>query len=229
MPIAASLGPSTVAYTLAVATRASLDALTRGERQEYDRLPHAERRRDWLAGRLAAKRAVAEHCRLPFDRVRLESQTGTAPSCLIADDLDRWSLLPVMVSIAHCDGVGIAAAADRGSLIGVDVERAGDIGPAEYRYFLAPGELAFARRVGATLLWVLKEAVWKALGLALSTSFASVILDFDADDVRSVSVGSKRMSARARVVRIPDRSDLVAAAVEIDAEHPSPIPRPQSV
>jgi phosphopantetheinyl transferase len=218
MPIAASLGPPTVAYTVAIATRASLAALTRGERQEYDRLPHDERRRDWLAGRLAAKRAVAEHCRLPFDRVRLESRTGAAPSCMVADDLDRWSMLPVMISIGHCDGVGIAAAADRGSLIGVDVERAGDIGPAEYRYFLAPGELAFARRVGATLLWVLKEAVWKALGLALSTSFASVTLDFEADDLRSVSVGSKRRSARARVVSVPERSELVAAAVEIDPE-----------
>lgn len=219
MPIASSLGPS-VAYTLAIATRASLDVLTHGEREEYDRLPHDERRRDWLAGRLAAKRAVAEHCLLPFDRVRLQSRPGAAPCCMVADDLDRWSLLPLTISIAHCDGVGIAAAADRDSLIGVDVERAGDVVPRDHRYFLAPRERAFVRRFGATLLWVLKEAAWKALGVALSTSFQSLQLDFDAthDDLSGVWFENTRLAARARVVDIPSRPDLVAAGLEIERD-----------
>ena len=222
MPVATSLGPSAVGYTLAIATPASLAALTQGERKEYNRLPHDERRRDWLAGRLAAKRAVAEHCRLPFDRVRLESRAGAAPCCMVADDLDRWSLLPLTISIAHCDGVGIAAVANRGSLIGVDIERAGDVAPKDHRYFLAPRERPFVRRFGATLLWVLKEAVWKALGLALSTSFLSVQLDFDAesDELSGVWVESRRLAARARVVGIPSRPDLVAAALEIERDLP---------
>ena len=221
MPITSSLGPS-VAYTLAIATRASVDVLTHGEREEYDRLPHDERRRDWLAGRLAAKRAVAEHCRLPFDRVRVQSRPDAAPCCMVAGDLDRWSLLPLTISIAHCDGVGIAAVAERGSFVGVDVERAGDVVPRDHRYFVARRERAFVRRFGATLLWVLKEAAWKALGLALSTSFQSVQLDFDAthDDLSGVWVGNTRLDARARVVDIPSRPDLVAAALEIERFSP---------
>lgn len=218
MPIATPLGQSIVRYTLALATHPSLDALTRPERDEYDRLPHDERRRDWLAGRYAAKRAVAERCRVPFDSVRLEPRAGASPRCMVADDLDRWSMLPVIVSIAHRDGVGIAAAADRGALIGVDIERVGDIAPTDHRYFIAPRECAFVARFGATLLWVLKEAVWKALNLTLSTSFASVQLDFDAesDDLQGVWFESTRLAANARVVSVPGRQDLVAAALEIE-------------
>ena len=221
MPLATPVGRTTAPYSLAVETgRVSRGVLTPSEQHEYNQLPYDARRKDWLAGRCAAKRAVAEQLGVPLDRIQLQWRVGAAPRCLVLDELDQWSLAPLSLSIGHRDGVGIAAVAEPGVLVGVDVERVGDIGPTEYRYFLAPGETAFARRVGATLLWVLKEAVWKALGLALSTSFASVTLDFDADsaDLRSVSVGDTRMSARARVVSVPDRSDLVAAAVEIIAE-----------
>ena len=141
---------------------------------------------------------------------------------MIADDLDRWSLLPVTVSIGHRDGVGIAAVADRGAMIGVDIERNGDILHDDQRYFVAPRERAFAGRFGTTLLWVLKEAVWKALGLALSTSFLSVQLDFDTDSdypaLSAVLVESTRLAASARVVTIPRRPDLIAASLEIERE-----------
>jgi phosphopantetheinyl transferase len=223
MPLASVIGRTSAPYALAIAKAGDSPVpLTLSERRECERLPHDEWRRDWLAARGAAKRAIAEWCGIPLDRIRLDSRAGAAPRCFVLDELDCWSFLPLSLSIAHRDGVGIAAVAEHGASVGVDVERGGDIGPAEYRYFLAPGETAVARRLGATLLWVLKEAVWKALGLALSTSFASVTLDFDtaSDDLRSVSVGGTRMSARARVVSVPDRSDLVAAAIEIDPEGP---------
>jgi phosphopantetheinyl transferase len=221
MPIASLPGPTTGSYTLALSTeRASLGALTRGEWLEYDQLPHDQRRRDWLAGRCAAKRAVAERCATPIERIQIESREAASPRCMVLDDVDRWTLAPLAMSIAHRDGVGVAAVADCGALIGVDVERAGDIVPEDHRYFLAPRERAFVARFGATLLWVLKEAVWKALGLALSTSFASVQLDFDeeSDELHGVWAESARFAARARVVSIPRRKDLVAAVVEIERE-----------
>jgi len=221
MPIACMLGPSTASYTLGLSTeRASLGALTRGEWLEYNRLPHDQRRRDWLAGRCAAKRAVAERCGVPIERIQIESREGASPRCMLLDDVDRWTLAPLIISIAHRDGVGIAAVADRGTLIGVDVERAGDIAPSHHRYFVAPRERAFVARFRATLLWVLKEAVWKALGLALSTSFASVQLDFDdeSDELQGVWVDNTRFAARARVVGVPRRTDLVAAVLEIERE-----------
>jgi phosphopantetheinyl transferase len=221
MPLATPVAPTTAPYTLAVATGcASRAALTPSERLEYDRLPHHARRRDWLAGRCAAKRAVAEWCGVALDRIQLESRAGASPRCFVLDELERWSFAPLSISIAHRDGVGLAAVADRETLIGVDVERAGDIAPADYRYFLAPQETALVGRFGATLLWVLKEAVWKALGLALSTSFASVLLDFDAqsDELQGVRVGGTRMVARAHTVNVPQRPELVAAVLEIEGE-----------
>ena len=41
------------------------------ERREYAEQPHNARRGDWLAGRLAAKRAIAAHCEVSKARVRL--------------------------------------------------------------------------------------------------------------------------------------------------------------
>jgi len=219
MPTACELGQSTASYTLGLSTeRASLGALTRGEWLEYDRLPHDQRRRDWLAGRCAAKRAVAERCRVPIERIQIESREGTSPRCMLLDDVDRWTLAPLTISIAHRDGVGIAAVADHDARVGVDVERAGDIAPADHRYFVAPRERAFVARFRATLLWVLKEAVWKALNLTLSTSFASVQLDFDeeSDKLQGVWVDSTRLAATAHMVRVPGRQDLVAAVLEIE-------------
>src|SRR5213595_2209693 len=117
MPTATPLHKSSAPYTLAFANSAtaSLGALTRSERREHARLPHDARRRDWLAGRCPAKRAISALCgaapSLPLDRIRLESRAGAAPRCLLRDDVERWTLAPLFLSLAHRDGVAIAAAA----------------------------------------------------------------------------------------------------------------------
>lgn len=135
--------------------------LTRAERARHDRLPSADRRRDFRAGRLAARRAVR--------RLGEEGRAG-APS----------------LSIAHRDGRGVAAAGPFGTRIGVDIERVGAVGPHEVRYFLSARErdagLAGHRapRDGdPTLLWALKEAAWKLLGPGAATPFRAVELVFD--------------------------------------------------
>ena len=118
-----------------------LGDLTQSERWEYDRLPgdNEARRLDWFAGRCAGKRAVAARCGIPVERLQLVSRARAGPRCMVLDGA-RWNHLPVSLSIAHCDGVAIAAAAEGSTRVGVDIERVGEIAPEHLRYFLAPRE-----------------------------------------------------------------------------------------
>jgi phosphopantetheinyl transferase len=191
-----------------------LGALTRSERWEYDRLPrdHEARRRDWLAGRCAGKRAVAARCGVPIERLQMTSRVDAAPRCSVLDG-DCWKQLPVSVSIAHCDGVAIAAAAASSTRVGVDIERVGEIAPEHLRYFVAPSEGC----TDASLAWVLKEAAWKALGLGPAVPFTAVQLSFDSDarTLQGVRIESTWISARADVLRFSRQRPLVAAVLEI--------------
>lgn len=198
----------------------SLHTLTPRERHEHDRLPHEPRRRDWLAGRVAAKRAVAGFlgASLPLHHIDLEPQAAAAPRCLVRDDVERWTLAPLVVSIAHSDGLAIAVATN--ARIGVDVECTGRIESTEVRYFLAPSELAHARHLGVTLLWVLKEALWKAIGLSQALAFTSVQLAFfhRTDTLAGAWVDGNWVRARARRVRLATRPELIAAVVMVGEE-----------
>ena len=51
-----------------------LDALTRGEDQDFGSLRYEKRRRDWLAGRVAAKRALQRHCGLSFRQIEVRAE-----------------------------------------------------------------------------------------------------------------------------------------------------------
>jgi 4'-phosphopantetheinyl transferase EntD len=211
LPVHRSSDGCTVAFSSSAT--ATLGALTPRERLDHDRLPTEARRRDWLAGRCAAKQAVAARSGVPVEDIQLEPRVGVAPRCTIRTHDDDWVPLPLSISIAHCDGVAIAAAFDPSTRAGVDIERVGGVQPHQHRYFLSQREHA----VDATLLWVLKEAAWKALGLSLGVPFTALELDFapETSDLRGVRVDGALMTARARVRRL---GDMIAALVEIAPE-----------
>lgn len=190
------------------------DDLTPAERREYDERSHDHRRRDWLAGRQAAKEAVAAHCGVPPTRVRLVRREGTAPDVVLRDEHATSRAMPISISISHCDGLGLAAVADRPGRVGVDLERAGQIEHEHLRYFLSPGEWLVAQRAGATLVWTLKEAAWKALALSDATPFSALRLAIDrTSDLRGVWLNGDWIPAAARTWRVS--CDLIAAAVYI--------------
>jgi 4'-phosphopantetheinyl transferase EntD len=181
-----------ISWALASCDRnlSEVDELTPEERLDFDLLPHDARRRDWLAGRRAAKRAIATH-----------ADSGAAPAS---------------VSISHCDGHGLAAVADHPNRIGVDLEREGEIDLAHRRYFLAPAEWAIADRVGATVVWTLKEAAWKALALTDETPFSALRLAVDHQgELRGLWLHGDWIPATARTWRLSN--DYVAAVVFVGA------------
>ena len=77
-----SAKPSIAPYTVALASVGLpfLGGLTPSERREYGELPrdNESRRRDWLAGRYAAKQAVARTIEGPTLRPRV---TDSRPRC----------------------------------------------------------------------------------------------------------------------------------------------------
>jgi len=220
LPVVPSPSHAPYAIAFAGSSAPAFGALTQRERREYDDLPHEGRRRDWLAGRYAAKQAVAARCGLPLDHIQLASQPGAAPRCSVLGDHGRWMRTGLSVSIAHREGWAIAAAAERSMRVGVDIDRAGEIVPQYRRYFLGPRESDCARRIDASLAWVLKEAAWKALALGADVSFTALQLCFDRGTrgLRGVWVERTWIAARAHIVRFSRPCPMVAAVVEIRQE-----------
>jgi len=192
------------------------DDLTPAERREYDEQSHDDRRRDWLAGRQAARKAVATHLGVPPTRVRLARREGAAPNVLLRDEDATSRAMPISISISHCNGLGLAAVADEPARVGVDLERAGHIEREHLRYFLSAGEWAVAERAGATLVWTLKEAAWKALRLNDATPFSALRLAIDTTStLRGVWLYGDWIPAAAQSWRVS--RDLVAAAVYVES------------
>jgi phosphopantetheinyl transferase len=192
---------------------AAIGGLTRGERAEYDMLRGDERRRDWLAGRSAAKRAVAaQHGSLDSRNVELIGRVRAAPRCFACRGRDRIELA-INVSIAHRDGIALAAASQHGVRIGVDIDRDG-MARDFARYFAAPRETEALDVIGASALWVLKEAAWKALGLGDAVPFTALTMCFSrATGLSGVLLDEVFIPARAQLCRHPDQ--LISATVSV--------------
>jgi 4'-phosphopantetheinyl transferase EntD len=209
-------------HTLAIACSGELQlcALTPREQREFANLPHAARQRDWLAGRYAAKCALAARWRVPPDRIELASIPGAAPRPSLRNLAGSWSALPECLTIAHRDGIALAAAFPSTILVGVDIERAGELSPLELRYILSDSERSCSEGIDPTLVWVLKEAAWKALGLSPCTPFSlpQLVLQADTQELVAVRLGEHEFPARAAVGRIDASRPLIAAVVRIARE-----------
>ena len=217
--------PATMAgagYTLVVATCDDLPscALTPREQREYDGLPHQPRRRDWLAGRSAAKRAICLRWDVPAARIELVSIPGAAPRAIIRTRTGRWAPLPDRLTITHRDGIGLAAAFPSTAKVGVDLERAAELSPRALRYIASEAERSSLRDIDPTLVWVLKEAAWKALDLQSTAPLSSLQLVFQAgtDALTAVRHEERQFKTRSTVGQLQVGQRLIAAVVEIASE-----------
>jgi phosphopantetheine--protein transferase-like protein len=139
-----------------------------------------KRRVDWLGGRVAAKRLVAAFVLETTGVALTERDIGVAadsrgaPTVRIAGRADLEHSVPA-VAISHGAGRAIAVLAPRnsGTRVGVDVERVEPRDDAFVRHVLTDREVRLAATVGlngngSTVLWTLKEAVTKALGVGMA-------------------------------------------------------------
>ncbi|HUF28045.1 MAG TPA: 4'-phosphopantetheinyl transferase superfamily protein [Gemmatimonadaceae bacterium] len=168
------------------------ESLTNEEWRTVARFAGEARRRDWCAGRYAAKQAAIQLLGASAGhRLRIIRDAGGAPRARLRVGRGREVAVPIRLSVAHRDGRGVAAASTLKLHVGVDLERDNGIAPERARYFLTPDERA---RTSRTLeeLWAVKEAVWKALACHDASPFTEMELRFDdAQRVRAVAIGGR--------------------------------------
>lgn len=172
-----SLAPEIAALTLAGEPRAEqLDEwLTPRERARYLSLRTAVRRREWVAGRVAAKQALSRRCAIggphPFQRIEVVAAATGRPGYLLDGRPGEFGL-----SIGHAAGQALVAVSrERGQPLGVDLEPVEDRGRGFEALLLSPEETRALggvrgreRERAVTLAWVLKEALLKAMGVGLA-------------------------------------------------------------
>jgi len=163
--------------------------LTPAERDLMSGLRVEKRRRDWLGGRLAAKRAVIRLASVggfdwhPTSLQDVEVLPSPTREPIVYSSETRLPV-PVQVSISH-SGQCAAAVASRSDhwRIGLDLERAGATDPALYHLAFRDSETREIERVPPRLrpvavlvLWTAKEAISKALGTGLSVCLQDIEL-----------------------------------------------------
>ncbi|MBW1879697.1 MAG: polyketide synthase dehydratase domain-containing protein, partial [Deltaproteobacteria bacterium] len=168
--------------------------LTTAEMGELGMRGSQSRQRDWLAGRIAAKRALSRLTGARPHTIRiLEAESGE-PVAEIPNHPEA------RVSIAHRDGLAVAMAVSRGR-VGIDLEHIERRSSALSEDWFDPSEQTL---VGddperQTLVWSIKEAVLKALGVGHSLPPRDVV-------VRTLGEGGANVELRAAVAEAHQRS-----------------------
>jgi 4'-phosphopantetheinyl transferase len=197
--------------------------LSFSEQQRLATFTVAKRRRDWLLGRLTAKRLLQSYVAqctgawLPLDTFIIGSDPDGAPH-VIGDwrleigDREKNLQSPISnleLSISHSNGYAFCAISDcAGLAIGADIERIAPRAPEFAADYFTSAELAQVaaspaneRDATVTLIWSAKEAALKALRLGLTV------------DTRRVSIGlSEHHSATLAWAPLAVRSTLPKAA-----------------
>lgn len=158
--------------------------------------PAAKRRRDWLAGRLAAKRLLrarfAEDGRdLGLAEIEVLPASDGSPFVRVPGAaVCRYPL-----SLAHSAAGGIAALGRPGARVGVDLERVEPRGASFLRLISSADEWTPGMErdpAEQTRLWTLKEAVAKLLGTGLSVPFAELCFPLAGPTRRLALFGAAR-------------------------------------
>ena len=152
----------------------------------------------------------------------MASAPASAPRPSIRRQRGCWVPLPDRLTVAHRDGVAIAAAFPSTASIGVDLERAAAVSRLELRYVTSESERSRLQGIDPTLVWILKEAAWKALGLdsALPPSSLQLVFRAGTNVLAAVRHGTRELEAQAKVGELQSDQPLIAALVEIAPEVP---------
>ena len=157
-----------MAYQLEVVDLQTLppatSVLSERENAFFQTLKLHKRKTEWLGGRLALKRVVSAHVRLPIQAIEIlpHAENGK-PQLLIGGER---SMLPF--SITHSNGYAVAAIAPQAQYIGIDLEKIAPRINAWKTDFFHPTELTGEGDEFLTTLWTQKEAIVKLLGTGLA-------------------------------------------------------------
>lgn len=139
------------------------------------------KKKDWLAGRLAVKKALHDlilekfKISIPLDEIEISLTMGKKPEYVILKNRN-FAFPKAKISIAHTDGIGVGVAEWSSSAvdIGIDLEKVRKFKQSFLKGFLNAKEINFLKDAEggqkdflATLFWCIKESYLKALGTGL--------------------------------------------------------------
>ena len=171
--------------------RSRMDLLSDNEMKVYNTLIPEKRKKEFLAGRIAAKEAVRElldqrgfHSSIPCTEV-LKSPGG-APFVTVRGEVENR----ILVSISHSNEVAAAAVCTEDTVgLGIDVEIEEERSDSFLKTAFTRGERICIDRVPkemkyvhSTHLFTLKEAISKALGTGLSVNTYDIEVLYEANN-----------------------------------------------
>ena len=182
------------------------------ERRNWLALTGTESRRlHWLLGRVAAKDAVRMLLSkkygweiYPAD-IHITHEADGRPGVRLL--MEKEFPHPICISIAHIEGVAMAAAAERTNIdsIGVDIERIGRVGADFHDLAFVREERRLIADMGSSQseewslrLWCAKEAVAKALGSSVPASPTELVAQRIEPETGRVELAFSPESAKRR-------------------------------
>jgi phosphopantetheine--protein transferase-like protein len=165
------------------------------------------RRRDWLAGRCAAKELIQSYLLETTDltlspsQIEISHDENEAPRVSISLDLERgtWNF---QLSIAHSAGHGLAGLCTQGP-IGVDLQQIRSVRPDLMERVLSKHERAqleqhFAGNSleGTLVFWALKEAAIKAQKTRPAAALREIAVRLTEPGHAEILVRSQRLRAQ---------------------------------
>lgn len=145
--------------------------LTLWEQAIWSTLRNEKRKREWYAGRMAAKKAVRQHLQLSEEKsVEIGKEESGAPV------LSQFK--ECTVTISHSDEFAVAVASNRS--VGIDLERIEDRPNSLINYYFSEAEQQFMAKIRddqalhCNLIWTGKEAVSKLMRLGGALDFKAI-------------------------------------------------------
>jgi 4'-phosphopantetheinyl transferase len=197
-----------------------------------------ERRRDWMLGRWAAKRAL----RAAGDYLsgNLDDLDDSILEIIAAPDgaPEAWiegRRAPVTISLSHRGGTGACLLAGVGMLVGCDLELVEPRAPVFAGDWFTEGELQLVagarpeqRDLVVTLIWSAKESVLKAVRQGLRLDPRDVEVRLAATDLANTTGGTWRSLTAAGAGRLFEGwwrvDDRMVMTAVMDPAHGSPAP-----
>jgi malonyl CoA-acyl carrier protein transacylase len=156
--------------------------LSVSEQALFKNLKSQKRKREWLAGRVAAKSLIREAkfyhegAIVPYQAIEIVANDLGAPEIRIVGDLGPQ----LQVSISHSAGVAAAMLSSSAKLIpGIDVEQIETRDASFAQTYFVESEQTLAKADPdkvLTLLWAIKEAVLKALGIGARVDLRDIVV-----------------------------------------------------
>lgn len=172
--------------------------LSKEEQNQYTGFSVEKRRREWLAGRLLAKKIVRSYIKeqVPYHDISILNGENRCPFVRIEGGWESMNLPDFLISISHRKEYVFCAIGKKDSIkgLGIDVELIEKRNDSFINDYFTSKEKGYIEKSDnpirdITAIWSLKEAALKAMKVGLTVPAKSVEVDFSNYTVKATESG----------------------------------------